>query len=97
MRIASVVSVFGAMACAVSHRPVGARRRCFMIKIGFFACCVRVSSYAFCSNVHLLQLRHLPSRHSGRHRITGQTAQGQQGDHENKEQAAHNVIREKVT
>ena len=84
-----MVGVFSAMACAVSHRPDGVRNRRFMVKIGFHACCMGLSSYAFSSNVHLLHLRHLPGRHFGRHCITGPAAQGQQGDHEDEEQVAH--------
>ena len=84
-----MVGVFSAMACAVSHRPDGVQNRRYMIKIGFHAYYISVSSYAFCSNLPLLHLRHLPGRHFGRHRITGPAAQGQQGDHEDEEQVAH--------
>lgn len=48
-------------------------------------------SYCFYSN-HLLLLR-LGSDHSGRHRITHPTAQGQEGDQEDEEQAAHGGMR----
>ena len=91
VRIASVISVFSAMARAVSVRSSSVRRRIFMVKMGCFHDCMGMSRYAFCSNLHL------PSRHSGRHRITGPATQRQQGDHDDEEQAVHGVIREKVT
>ena len=60
-----------------------------MVKIGFCAYYISVSSYAFCSNLPLLYLHHLSNRHTGCHRITSPAAQGQQGDHEDEEQVAH--------
>ena len=77
------------MACAVSHGQSGVQFRCFMVEMGCGACCMRVSSYAFCSDLPLMHLRQLTCRHAGRHRITGPAAQGQQGDHEDEEQLTH--------
>ncbi len=61
-----------------------------MVKMGYFARCMDLSSYAFCGNLHLPRLT---SRHPGRHRITSPAAQGQQGDHHDEEQAMHAKVR----
>ena len=83
------ITVVSAMACTIRCRGAGLLYRCFLVKMRFLACCMGVSSYAFCSNLPLQYLRHLTCRHTSCHRITSPAAQRQQGDHEDEEQVAH--------
>ncbi len=66
-------------------------RHCFGILMSFRPSFMTVSCYCFCSG--LLLLLHLARKHSRRHRVTDPAAQRQQGDHEDKEQVAHGLVR----